>query len=150
MSTARKMRRKLNRALPGADVETVQKTLTAMQVAAEEQTADRIYKKLRRDIQKPSEAYATGVADAFASVIGFLRDGGLGAPFGATRLERFVEQFVAYQDGLHDGKVRSSDINDAIEGRDWLEHDRIHREGIQGAGGEERRAEGWTLRSISS
>lgn len=47
MSTARKMRRKLNRALPGADVETVQKTLQAMQVAAEEQTADRIYKKLR-------------------------------------------------------------------------------------------------------
>ena len=90
MSTARRMRRKLNRAL-------------------------RIYKKLRRDIQKPSEAYATGVADAFASVIGFLRDGGLGAPFGATRLERFVEQFVVYQDGLHDGKIRSSDINDAIE-----------------------------------
>ena len=115
MSTARKMRRKLNRALPGADVETIQKTLTAMQVAAEEQTADRIYKKLRSDIQKPAEAYETGVADAFASVIGFLRDGGLGAPFGATRLERFVEQFVAYQDGLHDGKVRSSDINDAIE-----------------------------------
>ncbi len=115
MSTARRMRRKLNRALPGADVETIQKTLTAMRVAAEEQTADRIYKKLRRDIQKPSEAYATGVADAFASVIGFLRDGGLGAPFGATRLERFVEQFVVYQDGLHDGKIRSSDINDAIE-----------------------------------
>lgn len=106
MSTARKMRRKLNRALPGADVETVQKTLTAMQVAAEEQTADRIYKKLRRDIQKPSEAYATGVADAFASVIGFLRDGGLGKPFGATRLERFVEGFVMYQDGLHDGSLK--------------------------------------------
>lgn len=46
---------------------------------------------------------------------GFLRDGGLGAPFGATRLERFVEQFVVYQDGLHDGKVKSTDINDAIE-----------------------------------
>lgn len=115
MSTARKMRRKLNRALPGADVETVQKTLQAMQVAAEEQTADRIYKKLRRDIQKPSEAYATGVADAFASVIGFLRDGGLGAPFGATRLERFVAEFVAYQDGLREGKVKSTDIDDAIK-----------------------------------
>lgn len=115
MSTARKMRRKLNRALPGADVETVQKTLTAMQVAAEEQTADRIYKKLRRDIQKPSEVYATGVADAFASVIGFLRDGGLGAPFGATRLERFVAEFVAYQDGLREGKVKSTDIDDAIK-----------------------------------
>lgn len=115
MSTARKMRRKLNRALPGADAETVQRTLHAMQVAVEEQTADRIYKKLRRDIQKPSEAYATGVADAFASIIGFLRDGGIGKPFGATRLERFVEQFVAYQDGLHDGKVKSTDINDAIE-----------------------------------
>lgn len=115
MSTARKMRRKLNRALPGADVETVQKTLTAMQVAAEEQTADRIYKKLRRDIQKPSEAYATGVADAFASIIGFLRDGGLGAPFGATRLERFVAEFVAYQDGLREGKVKSTDIDDAIK-----------------------------------
>ena len=84
-------------------------------MAAEEQTADRIYKKLRRDIQKPAEAYATGVADAFASVIGFLRDGGLGKPFGATRLERFVEQFVAYQDGLHDGKVKSTDIDDAIK-----------------------------------
>lgn len=109
------MRRKLNRALPGADVKTVQKTLKAMQVAAEEQTADRIYKKLRRDIQKPSEAYATGVADAFASIIGFLRDGGLGAPFGATRLERFVAEFVAYQDGLREGKVKSTDIDDAIK-----------------------------------
>lgn len=29
MSTARKMRRKLNRALPGADVETVPKSLKA-------------------------------------------------------------------------------------------------------------------------
>lgn len=115
MSTARKIRRKLNRALPGADAETIQKTLTAMQVAAEEQTADRIYKKLRRDIQKPSEAYATGVADAFASIIGFLRDGGLGAPFGATRLERFVAEFVAYQDGLREGKVKSTDIDDAIK-----------------------------------
>ena len=115
MSTARKMRRKLNRALPGADVETVQKTLKAIQVATEEQAADRIYKKLRRDIQKPSEAYATGVADAFASIIGFLRDGGLGAPFGATRLERFVAEFVAYQDGLREGKVKSTDIDDAIK-----------------------------------
>lgn len=83
MSTARKMRRKLNRALPGADVETVQKTLMAMQVAAEEQTADRIYKKLRKNIQKPSEAYATGVADAFASFIGFLRRTSSTLPCGA-------------------------------------------------------------------
>ena len=42
-------------------------------------------------------------------------DGLRGAPFGATRLERFVEGFVVYQDGLHDGKVKSTDINDAIE-----------------------------------
>lgn len=115
MSTARKMRRKLNRALPGADVETVQKTLMAMQVAAEEQTADRIYKKLRKNIQKPSEAYATGVADAFASFIGFLRDGGMGTAFGIKRLERFVQDFVVYQDGLREGEVRSTAINDAIE-----------------------------------
>lgn len=115
MSVARKMRRKLNRALPGADAETITKTLAAMQVATEEQTADKIYRKLRKDMQKPAEAYSMGVADMFASIIGFLRDGGLGAAFGAKRLERFVQDFIVYQDGLHEGKVRSTDINDAIE-----------------------------------
>ena len=118
MSTARKMRRKLNRALPGADAETITKALAAVQKAADEQREDRICRRLLKDLKEPAdiyaEAYKDGGTDALASFIGFLRNGGLGAVFGAKRLERFVQDFIQYQNDIYHGDVTAKAIDDAI------------------------------------
>lgn len=114
-SAQRKLRRQLKRKYAGADAATVTRAAKAIQVAAEEQTADRIYKKLRKDVQKPAEAYRDGTVYMFALFVAFLRDGGLGKPFGATRLERFVHDFIPYQSELRAGKVTAAAIDDAIK-----------------------------------
>ncbi len=130
MSVSRKMRRKLSRSIPaGADAEQVKRTLAAMQVAAEEQTVNKIYNKLKHDKRSQIEAYRNGVVDTLSGIVGYMRDGKLGGkPFGKQRLENFIQGFFEYQAALCEGKVTTADIEDSIkEETGWSLFDSINR-----------------------
>ncbi|MCI7055880.1 MAG: hypothetical protein MR959_03185 [Selenomonas bovis] len=87
----------------------------AQQAAKVNVAAHNTYEKLRKEIEKPADAYIRGVGDTVCAFIGFLRDGKIGAPFGRKRLEKFIHEFNAYMDGLQEGKVSGDNIAVALK-----------------------------------
>lgn len=87
----------------------------ARQAAKVNAAAHNTYEQLRKEIEKPADAYIRGVGDTVCAFIGFLRDGKISSPFGRKRLEKFIREFNAYMDGLQEGKVSGDNIAVALK-----------------------------------